>query len=461
MRRTTVAAAVASILGSFALAGCATGRVSSSEWADVQIPEAARAESAQQIVVTIRDRPATLSLSSGATAALPLGGPGYRGSGFAQRIARQLGDEYGLKHVAAWYIDALAVHCVVFRADSVQARDPILERLRRDPRVESAQPMQQFNTSSAPPTTYNDPYHGLQRAFDAIAAPSAHRIASGRGVRIAIIDTGVDDQHPDLAGRVEAALDLVGGDPALFRRDRHGTAVAGAIAAVANNGVGIVGVAPQVRLIALRACWEIGALGAASCNSLTLAAGLAAAIERRVQVINLSLTGPADPLLERLVARALTQGIVVVGANPGGVGIDGTGGVDRNTLPFPVRVAGVVAVADSDVQREDRRDAAATRAQARPLAAPGREVFTLVPGGHYDYVSGTSMSVALVSGVVALLLEAPRGSHGSRRGPDALGSLLLRTAQPLREFSLVDAGAALAARGQPALPILKTSTAQQ
>ena len=101
-------------------------------------------------------------------------------------------------------------------------------------------------------------------------------------MRVAIIDTGIDFNHPDLAGQIVARRNFVDSDDAAFRLDRHGTAVAGVIAALADNHLGIVGIAPDSRLIALKACWQARAtLAAATCNSFTLAQALQSAIDLR------------------------------------------------------------------------------------------------------------------------------------------------------------------------------------
>ena len=139
-------------------------------------------------------------------------------------------------------------------------------------------------------------------------------------MRVAVVDTGVDFDHPDLRGRVVKAQNFVDrvGDRN-FTTDVHGTAVAGLIAATAGNGVGIVGVAPEAEIYALKACWQQppGAREAV-CNSYTLAKAVDFAIGQGVQVLNFSLAGPPDPLLGRLIGQALARGIVVVAADGGG-----------------------------------------------------------------------------------------------------------------------------------------------
>jgi subtilisin family serine protease len=202
----------------------------------------------------------------------------------------------------------------------------------------------------------------------------------------------------------------------------HGTAVAGVIAAVANNHIGIAGIAPGVQLLAYKACWKSpSANHAAVCNSFTLAQALAAAIDARADIVNLSLAGPADALLERIVEKGLRRGIVFVGAAP-------PAGADSG---FPGNVPGVVTV-DAPGRRSGT---------AAALIAPGNDVLTLVPGAHYDFESGSSFAAAQVSAVAALLLARDR----KLAGPD-LQRLLSRTSQTVGSatvgYSLVNACAA-------------------
>lgn len=111
---------------------------------------------------------------------------------------------------------------------------------------------------------------------------------------VSVIDAGIDARHPDLQGQLLDNRNYAAPDAA----EIHGTAVAGIIAALANNGQGIVGIAPNAKLIGLKARWPTEANGAdAVCDSLSLAQALNTAIQLRPRILNLSLTGPADPLL--------------------------------------------------------------------------------------------------------------------------------------------------------------------
>ncbi len=357
------------------------------------LPEQARSEPSRFVVVTVRNDTQTRAVRAGSTPRGYDDAGAYGTTAIASAAVHSLERAYGLKEVSAWPIMTLHVHCVVFRMPQSGQRSELLEQLARDPRVESAQALNEFATESEPPQEgtherpawmpYNDPYAPLQLALRELDVVGAQRHSSGAGVRIAVVDTGIDSDHPDLAERVIARQNFVDHDETGFKRDRHGTEVAGVIAAVANNGIGIVGVAPDSRLLAFKACWQPRGAGRAVCNSFTLAQALEAAIVAHVDVVNLSLAGPSDPLLTRLVLQGLSRGLLFVGAAPPPALQGG----------FPTEIPGVLAV---EAAEEPSR-------VANRLLAPGREVLTLVPGGTYDFASGSSLATAEVSGIVALM----------------------------------------------------------
>lgn len=321
---------------------------------------------------------------------------GYRARSASQRVAAALAADYGLTAVEAWPIPVLGVHCVVYRLAPGDARETILRALVADARVESAQPMQVFSSLSATPP---QGYRALQRNLDLLQVEPAHRWALGRGVRIAVIDTGLDLDHPELVGRVVDHADLAGAPDTSasqdFAADRHGTAVAGVIA---GGGAGrMLGVAPAAELLAIKACWPLtpGALEAA-CNSFTLARALSLALSLSSDIVNLSLSGPPDPLLERLLRQALARRVVLVGAVPEAA-TDGP--------RFPTSVPGVIAVRNADAGGAVRTSA---------LSAPGNDILTLAPQARYEFQSGSSLAAAEVSGVIALLLEHERNLSPAR-----------------------------------------------
>ncbi len=302
-------------------------------------------------------------------------------------------DEYGLREVNAWPINPLHMHCAVLEIPEGTDRASLVARLSGDPRIRLAQPLQSFATRTG---DYNDPYVDLQRGFQRMDVGDAHSWSRGEGVKVAIIDTGADTEHPDLRGRIAATDNFVDADAVQFRSDRHGTEMAGVIAAVANNREGIVGIAPGARLLVFKACWQVRAdADAARCNSFTLARALVAALDAHAQVINLSLAGPKDPLLSELIREGLRRGVLFVGAAASGP----TGG--ESLLHQP----GVIEVASEESD---------TRASL--LYAPGHEILTLMPGGHYDFATGDSIATAQVTGVVALLLEKNHGLSAAAAG---------------------------------------------
>lgn len=316
-----------------------------------------------------------------------------------RRHAVQLAAAHGLYVYDAWEMELLHAPCIVYGLPAGESLERIVSRLRGDPRVELAQPVQDFRLlGETAPAPGGDPYAHLQHGANALHAPQAHRWATGRGVKVALIDTGVDVGHPDLAGRVVKAANFVdrgARGSRGFSGDVHGTAVAGVVAAVADNGLGIAGVAPDAELLAYKACWPRSPRrDDAACNSYTLALAVDAAASGGARVLNLSLTGPEDPLLGRLLTTAMEHGAAVVAA------VDAA----APDLGFPASLPGVIAVRAGDDPHQLPLGPAAGRSPP-PLLAPGTDVLTTVPGGGYDFFSGSSMAAAHVSGLAALLLE--------------------------------------------------------
>ena len=286
----------------------------------------------------------------------------------------------------------------------------------------------------APNPKAQDPYGHLQYGAEALGLREAHALATGHGVEVALIDTGLDIDHPDLADRVGVARSFVARRGVGFTQDVHGTALAGVIAANRDNGEGILGVAPEASLLALKACWsKRDGSSEAQCDSYTLALALDFAIVRGVAVINLSLAGPDDPLLRALVERAVELGIVVVAAREHDHG-SGGGGAD-----FPASVPGVLAVSSVGPEGAPRTPASPPKTSSALLHAPGVDVLTTVPKAAYDFLSGSSLAAAHVSGVAALLLERRPGLPSAQ-----IHELLLDTATPKDERLVVHACSALA-----------------
>lgn len=303
-----------------------------------------------------------------------------------KRIARAIAKKYSIELRDGWPMPVLGVDCYVMFVPSGKSIDALIAAVSKVPGVAWSQRM----TSYAMPGKVGaagDPLYPAQPTAREWKLRDLQRQETGRGVKIAIVDSQVDVTHPDLAGQFVSDENFVGGSAG--RPEAHGTHVAGLIGAKAGNGLGVAGVAPGARMMALRACREVDGGRKTLCSSLALAQALQFAIEHQANVINLSLSGPRDQLLGKLVDAALARKITVVAAYD-------------QTQPdggFPASIRGVVPVADEALQ---------------PLPvgvylAPGRDLPTTQPGGGWGLVDGTSYAVAQVSGLLAL--AAGRGKR--------------------------------------------------
>ena len=404
------------------------------------LPGQARTDPQRFLVITVRNETRVRAVRAGSTPRGYDSAAHYGVTAEASAAVHALEHEYGLTEVSAWPIETLHVHCVMFRLPPSPGEDALVARLERDPRVESVQPLNAFRTEAQPAPEnpawmpYNDPYGRLQSSLRELGVIEAQQRTRGQGVRIAIIDTGVDLGHPDLQGRDIEHRNFVDADEQRFRADVHGTEVTGVIAAATDNGIGIVGIAPESHILALKACWQASPADVpATCNSFTLAQAIEAAITAHADIVNMSLAGPSDPLLARLIRAGAQQGMVFVAA------VAPQGGAH-----FPASLDAVLAVASA----EER--------SAHALAAPGHEVLTLTPGGHYDFATGSSFAAAQVTGIVALLL-AQRPHLGVAQVRAALERSAAEVDAPSGVIHSVNACAALRAAlaregcGTPAL----------
>jgi hypothetical protein len=363
----------------------------------------------RQIIVAVHDEPSRRQARASSLSRAYGGRRQYRGSPQSRRQMAELARRHGLRSVAGWPIQMLELYCVVFEIPPGRDREQLIAAIAGEPAVQLVQRMQAFRLLSA-------------SAGAAAGSPSmlvgtgirhAHQWATGRGVKVALIDTGLDSRHPGLKGRVLAEVDLVGSGAAESSMEPHGLAIAGVIAARMDFNPDLVGVAPESDLLALRACWQ-KEQGTAVCSSLTLAKAIAVAVAHGAALINLSLTGPPDPLLERLLKRAMQLGLVVVGAVPEDMS---DAEVGHAAPQFPTSVPGVIPVRTAEL---------AGGSDSNALPAPGENILTLRAGGGYGLASGSSLAAAHVSGVVALLLE-----HRSDLGSVDVRALLDEFTRPM------------------------------
>ncbi len=302
-----------------------------------------------------------------------------------RRAARGIAERNDLALVDGWPMPLLGIDCYVMEVPADRSLDDAVADVSRDPIVAWSEPLETYRAQGAAAATV-DPLFRIQPAASAWHLAELHRVATGRGVTVAVIDSKIDVRHPDLSGQFVADQDFVGNRSP---PERHGTAVAGVIAARAHNGIGISGIAPDARLMALRACRHDGT-GATLCDSLSLARALQYAIEHRADIVNLSLSGPRSTLISKLIQLALARNMAVVAAFDPRLPRGG----------FPASLNGVIAVTDKSLQTWP----------PRLYRAPGRDVPTTEPGGTWYLVNGSSYSAAHVSGLIALARQEQGGS---------------------------------------------------
>jgi subtilase family protein len=311
-------------------------------------------------------------------------------------LGAELARDYGLEALSSRPIALLSARAELFRVRAGRSEDAVLAALRRDRRIRSAQfNWRYFHTGDERQEQHEQHEHEQQETASIpqygprlVHLPEAHELALGRKVTVAVIDSAVDTAHPDLAGAVASAFDMVGGDDAT--PDFHGTAIAGIIR---SRGV-VDGVAPQSDLMAVRAFRTRPGAPPETTTELLLGA-IDWAIAHGARVINMSFVGPRNGQLEELLKAAQRKGIVLVAA---------AGNAGPKAPPaFPAAFPGVIAV--TAVDADDHIYPHANRGSYIAVAAPGVDVLAPVEGGKHELLSGTSFATAYVSGIAALLLE--------------------------------------------------------
>jgi subtilisin family serine protease len=246
-----------------------------------------------------------------------------------------------------------------------------------------------------------------QYATEKLRLPLAHTLAHGANVVVAVIDSGIDIRHPELANSIIETFDALGsGEGPHF----HGTGIAGAIVAHSR----LIGSAPSAKLLAIRA---FGATPSGTqSTTYVILRSLDFAASHGAQIVNMSFAGPRDSLIERGIATLAAKGIVMVAAA-------GNAGAKSPPL-YPAANDNVIAVSATDAK--DQIFSASNRGGYIALAAPGADIFLPAPDQKYQMASGTSFSAAYVSGIVALMLE-----RNPALKSDQLRAMLTKTARDL------------------------------
>lgn len=271
-----------------------------------------------------------------------------------------------------------------------QSVEEALETYNAHPKVEYAEPNIRFYASDTP----DDPDFSKQWGLETIQATKAWEVTKGKNdAKIAVVDTGVDYNHPDLKGKVIQGGDFIDNDEDPMDENGHGTHVAGIAAAHTDNGIGIAGTAPDVSIYAVRV---LDANGAGSLEAV--ANGIRDAADAGAEVINLSLgSTQGAQTLEEAVNYARDKGSLVLAA----AGNDGA-----STPSYPAFYENVIAVASTT--SDDTKSDFSNHGDWVDIAAPGTDIYSTVPDGGYENFSGTSMATPFAAGVAGLLASQGR-----------------------------------------------------
>jgi serine protease len=262
--------------------------------------------------------------------------------------------------------------------------------------------------------TGSDTYRAQQWDIPKIRTADAWQKSTGAGVVVAVIDSGVDATHPDLAGQVIGGLDATTDrEGTTTDRHGHGTHVAGTVAAVTGNATGISGVAPDVKIMPVKVLGDNG-----SGNMSDTAQGITWAADHGAQVINMSLGGTQQvAAVSTAISYARSKGVTVVAAV-------GNSRQQGSPTSYPAADAGVIGVAATD--SNDRIGVYSNAGNYVDVAAPGTDILSLAPGGQYKTMSGTSMASPHVAAVAALMK-----SYQGSLTPDQIEATLEKSAVDL------------------------------
>jgi subtilisin family serine protease len=354
--------------------------------------------------------------------------------------ADELARRHGLERIASQSFPLLGGTIGLFRIVDNRPVDTVRRELAADGSVRSVQlNFRYFLQDQKKASTEGD---AAQYVVAQLRLPQAHKLVRGMNVTIAVIDSGVDVRHPELANSVADSFDALGSKEGPHT---HGTGIAGAIVAHAR----LMGSAPEARLIAIRA-FGAGSKGAES-TSYVILRGLDYAAEHGAQIINMSFAGPKDPLIERGIAATAARGILMVAAA-------GNAGAKSPPL-YPAANPNVIAVSGTDAQ--EKLFSASNRGNHIAVAAPGADIFLPAPDDKYQITSGTSFSAAYISGVAALIME-----RNPALKPGDVRAILTNTARDLGtpgrddQFGAGEAdafAAVTAAAAAPAVPLASAS----
>jgi thermitase len=282
-------------------------------------------------------------------------------------------------------LNGIDVHVIELPIQSRGREHALVQALARNPHIKFAEVDAYVQpTSSANDTLFPDAWHlsktGTTTAWDS---------SVGSGVTIAILDTGVDATHPDLASKMVAGYNFFEGNTNTADVQGHGTKAAGTAAAITNNGTGVASVAAASKIMPIRVA---GADGWATWSAL--ASGTTWAADQGARVISMSFQNPSSSAsVLNAASYARSKGAVVIGAAGNTSAYDATAPSDLMTI---------VAATDSS----DARAGWSTYGPSVDISAPGVGIYTTIKGGGYGGWSGTSAATPVTAGVAALIIAA-------------------------------------------------------
>ncbi|MFI5347284.1 MAG: S8 family peptidase [Elusimicrobiota bacterium] len=312
-----------------------------------------------------------------------------------------------------------------FQSTPLPSVESVIEALGRPRRQPAPAPTPSPADPNAGGGSSAAPKGGAPWGVARVNAPAAWSSGQGAGVKVAVIDTGIDCTHPDLKCDFGAGTNIVDPSASPMDDNEHGTHVSGTIAGRGTGGP--LGVAPKATLIPVKV------LDGAGSGSLSdIIKGINWATNAGVDVINMSLGGPnGSPALQRAVDNALKSGVVVVCAA-------GNSGPNPDTVGFPGGYPGVIAVAASDAN--DQVAKFSSRGDAVAFIAPGVDILSTIPGGGTAKLSGTSMASPHVAGLAALAVErGAKGPSGVRAAFSAAASKLAGLSPTEQGEGMIDA----------------------
>jgi len=300
---------------------------------------------------------------------------------------REIVSQYDLRVVDVWPLENIHELCLVVRFDPRE-----LPALKLDRRIASIQTVNHFDVMGG--ISYNDPKFSLQFGDQTEQLQKLHEWSTGENIRVGIIDTPVDLDHEDLRDQIISQQIFIKDN--LDEKDElHGTAVAGIIAANSDNGIGVVGFAPDVSLNSYAACYYRDSWKRGVCDTFSLAKALAAAHEDQLDIVNLSLAGPEDPLLTRLISSLVADGTIVIAAD----------NLSNPAKRFPASMHTVIAVTTPN----------AIRSFQSPVVRTADEHLSTKPGDAYQFFYGASMSAARITALTSLMVSKQSLSYNEAR----------------------------------------------